>query len=84
MFQSAGHRPTTAQQVQLSAEHSGKLLSVAHNNVNHTSILDGFDEGCGEATTLIYACPLPVSKSVSAGVLEFRLVLPVSCEFKRS
>jgi xanthine dehydrogenase YagR molybdenum-binding subunit len=67
MFQSVGHRPATAQQVRLAAGRDGKLLAIAHNYVNHTAILDDFDEGCGEATALLYACP---NVSVTSGLVR--------------
>ncbi len=57
MFQSVGHRPAIDQQVRLAANASGNLLAIEQNYVNHTSILDDYDEGCGEATGFIYSCP---------------------------
>ena len=63
MFQSVGHRPAIDQQMQLGAEANGKLTAIIHNYVNHTSILDDYDEGCGEATALLYSCPNVVINS---------------------
>ncbi len=57
MFQSVGHRPAIDQRVRLGAGASGKLTALRHDYVNHTSILDDHDEGCGEATGFIYSCP---------------------------
>jgi xanthine dehydrogenase YagR molybdenum-binding subunit len=57
MFQSVGHRPAIDQQIQLSADANGKLTAIVHDYVNHTSILDDYDEGCGEATGFLYSCP---------------------------
>jgi xanthine dehydrogenase YagR molybdenum-binding subunit len=57
MFQSVGHRPAIDQQIQLGAETSGKLTAIVQDYVNHTSIQDDYDEGCGEATALLYSCP---------------------------
>jgi xanthine dehydrogenase YagR molybdenum-binding subunit len=57
MFQSVGHRPAIDQQIKLAADASGNLLAIEQHYVNHTSILDDYDEGCGEATGFIYTCP---------------------------
>ena len=57
MFQSVGHRPAIDQQIRLAADPSGKLLAIEQEYVNHTSMLDDYDEGCGEATGFLYACP---------------------------
>jgi xanthine dehydrogenase YagR molybdenum-binding subunit len=55
MFQSVGHRPAIEQRFQLAAEPDGKLTAVQQDYVNHTSILDDYDEGCGEITPFIYS-----------------------------
>jgi xanthine dehydrogenase YagR molybdenum-binding subunit len=57
MFQSVGHRPAIDQQIQLGADATGKLTAIAQNYVNHTGMLDDYDEGCGEMTALLYSCP---------------------------
>jgi xanthine dehydrogenase YagR molybdenum-binding subunit len=57
MFQSVGHRPAIDQRIQLAAEPDGKLTAIQHDYVNHTSILDDYDEGCGEITPFIYSTP---------------------------
>jgi xanthine dehydrogenase YagR molybdenum-binding subunit len=57
MFQSVGHRPAIAQRMQLSAEADGKLTALQQDYVNHTSILDDYDEGCGEVTPFMYSTP---------------------------
>jgi xanthine dehydrogenase YagR molybdenum-binding subunit len=57
MFQSVGHRPAIDQRIQLAAEPDGKLTAVQQDYVNHTSILDDYDEGCGEITPFIYSTP---------------------------
>ena len=56
MFQTVGHRPRTQQRVRLGATTDGKLVSLQHDYVNHTSILDDYDEDCGEATPSSTAC----------------------------
>jgi xanthine dehydrogenase YagR molybdenum-binding subunit len=55
MFQSVGHRPAIDQRIQLAASPDGKLTAVQQDYVNHTSILDDYDEGCGEITPFLYS-----------------------------
>lgn len=55
MFSNVGYRPHTAQQVKLGATKDGKLLAVRHDYRNNTSMLDDFEEGCGEATPILYS-----------------------------
>lgn len=55
MFQSVGHRPAIEQHIQLAAEPDGRLTAVQQDYVNHTSMLDDYDEGCGEITPFIYS-----------------------------
>jgi xanthine dehydrogenase YagR molybdenum-binding subunit len=57
MFQSVGHRPAIDQRIQLAADSAGKLTAIQQDYVNHTSIQDDYDEGCGEATGFIYSSP---------------------------
>ena len=57
MFQNVGHRPLTQQRVRLGATSDGKLVSVMHDSLNHTSILDDYSEGCSEATAYSYSTP---------------------------
>jgi len=57
MFQSVGHRPAIDQRIQLAADASGKLTAIQQDYVNHTSIQDDYDEGCGEATGFLYSSP---------------------------
>jgi xanthine dehydrogenase YagR molybdenum-binding subunit len=56
-FESTGHRPAIDQRIQLAAEPDGKLTAVQQDYVNHTSMLDDYDEGCGEITPFIYSTP---------------------------
>ncbi len=55
MFSSVGYRPRTEQRIRLGASKDGKLLALKHDYLNVTSILDDFDEGCGEATPYLYS-----------------------------
>ena len=57
MFQSVGHRPRTQQRLRIGATPDGKLVSLMHDSLNHTSILDDYSEGCSEATPYSYSTP---------------------------
>ncbi|MGB8537642.1 MAG: xanthine dehydrogenase family protein molybdopterin-binding subunit [Acidobacteriaceae bacterium] len=57
MFQNVGHRPRTQQRIRIGASADGKLVSVLHDSLNHTSILDDYSEGCSEATPYSYSTP---------------------------
>jgi xanthine dehydrogenase YagR molybdenum-binding subunit len=57
MFQSVGHRPLTQQRVRVGATRDGKLVSLQHDYVYHTSMLDPYHEDCGEATPFQYSVP---------------------------
>ncbi len=56
MFTNVGHRPRTQQRVRLGATPDGRLLSLHHDYVNHTSMISDYGEGCGEATPYLYSC----------------------------
>lgn len=55
MFENVGHRPRIWQRVRLGAAKEGKLLSLRHDYVNHTSMLDDYKENCGEGTPFMYS-----------------------------
>ncbi len=57
MFHSVGHRPALEQRIQLAADSAGKLTAIAQDYVNHTSMLENYNEACGEATGFLYSCP---------------------------
>ena len=57
MFQNVGHRPRTQQRIRIGAASDGKLVSLMHDSLNHTSILDDYSEGCSEATGYSYSTP---------------------------
>lgn len=66
MFQTVGHRPRTEQRFRIGANRDGKLLSIHHEYLNQTSILDDYTEGCGEATPFLYSVPnLRVASAIS-------------------
>lgn len=75
MFESVGHRPAIDQQIQLGADTNGKLTAIVHNYVNHTSMLDDYDEGCGEATALLYSCP---NVSITSGLARRNIGTPTA------
>ena len=55
MFSNVGYRPRTEQRIRLGASKDGKLLALKQDYLNVTSMLDDFDEGCGEATPYLYS-----------------------------
>jgi xanthine dehydrogenase YagR molybdenum-binding subunit len=55
MFSCVGYRPRTEQHIKLGATKEGKLLALRHDYLNVTSLLDDYDEGCGEATPYLYS-----------------------------
>ncbi|MEP7072219.1 MAG: xanthine dehydrogenase family protein molybdopterin-binding subunit [Verrucomicrobiota bacterium] len=57
MFQSVGHRPRTQQRVKLGATKMGRLVSLQHDYVFSKSILDDYQEDCGESTAFHYSVP---------------------------
>lgn len=54
MFHAVGHRPALEQRVRLGCDRSGKLVSLQHDWVNATSLLDDYKENCGEVTAFMY------------------------------
>jgi xanthine dehydrogenase YagR molybdenum-binding subunit len=57
MFQNVGHRPQTQQRVRLGATSGGKLVALMHDSMNHTGMIDDYEEGCSEATGHHYSTP---------------------------
>jgi xanthine dehydrogenase YagR molybdenum-binding subunit len=57
MFETVGHRPRTQQRFRIGATRDGKLVSMHHEYLNQTSILDDYKEDCGEATPFMYSVP---------------------------
>ena len=57
MFQTVGHRARTRQRMRLGATPDGKLVSLQHDFVCHTAMLDDFKEDCGEPTPFLYSVP---------------------------
>ena len=75
MFSNVGHRPVTQQRVRLAATPEGKLVSFQHDYVNHTSILDNYEEKCGEATPYLYSVP---NLRVSSGLARRNVGTPTA------
>jgi xanthine dehydrogenase YagR molybdenum-binding subunit len=57
LFTSNGFRPRTEQRVALGATRDGKLTSIVHESMSHTSMFDTFIEPCTIATPMLYASP---------------------------
>ena len=75
MFHAVGHRPGIAQRIRLGADRDGKLVSLRHDYVNTTSILDNYDENCGEATPHMYSV---ANLQVSSGLAKRNIGTPTS------
>jgi xanthine dehydrogenase YagR molybdenum-binding subunit len=74
-FASAGHRPRTQQRVRLGATPEGRLVSLRHDYLNHTSIQDDYAENCGEATGFLYSVP---NLRVSSGLVRRNVGTPTA------
>jgi len=57
MFETVGHGPRTQQRFRIGATRDGTLLSMHHEFLNQTSILDDYKETCGKATPFMYSVP---------------------------
>ena len=75
MFHAVGHRPRIEQRVRLGADRDGKLVSLQHDYVNTTSILDDYEENCGEATPHMYRVP---NLRVTSGLAKRNIGTPTS------
>jgi xanthine dehydrogenase YagR molybdenum-binding subunit len=75
MFHAAGHRPRIQQRVRLGAGRDGKLVSLQHDYVNSTSILDDYEENCGEATPHMYSV---ANLRVTAGLAKRNIGTPTA------
>lgn len=75
MFQAVGHRPRTVQRVRVAADRDGKLVSLRHDVVNHTSMLDDYKEDCGESTPMQYSVP---NLRVTSGLARRHVGSPTS------
>jgi xanthine dehydrogenase YagR molybdenum-binding subunit len=57
MFTTVGHRPFTRQRVRIGATQDGRLVSLQHDVLTPSSIVDDYAENCTEPTPLLYSCP---------------------------
>jgi xanthine dehydrogenase YagR molybdenum-binding subunit len=57
MFTTVGHRPLTHQHFRIGATQDGKLLSMQHDVLQPTSMIDNYTERCTGVTTMMYSCP---------------------------
>lgn len=56
MFTTVGHRPLTQQHVRMAATADGKLVSIQHDVMQPTSMVDEYVEWCTGVSTMLYAC----------------------------
>jgi xanthine dehydrogenase YagR molybdenum-binding subunit len=56
MFTAVGHRPLTQQRMRIGATQEGKLVSVQHDVLQPTSMVDTYVEACTGVTTMLYSC----------------------------
>ncbi|MCO6419495.1 xanthine dehydrogenase family protein molybdopterin-binding subunit [Siccirubricoccus sp. KC 17139] len=75
MFHAVGQRPAITQRIRLGAERDGRLTSLRHDYVNATSLLDDYEENCGEATPHMYATP---NLRVASGLAKRSIGTPTS------
>jgi xanthine dehydrogenase YagR molybdenum-binding subunit len=74
MFSSVGYRPRTEQRVRLGASKDGKLFALKHDYLNVSSMLDDYDEGCGEATPYLYSV---ANLGVTSGIVHRNVGAPM-------
>jgi xanthine dehydrogenase YagR molybdenum-binding subunit len=56
MFTTVGNRPLTQQRMRIGATEDGKLVSIQHDVVQPTSMVDEYVEYCTGVTTMLYDC----------------------------
>ena len=56
MFTTVGHRPMTRQHMRIGATQDGKLVSIQHDVIQPTSMVDTYVEACTGVTTMLYSC----------------------------
>ncbi|RYZ83098.1 MAG: xanthine dehydrogenase family protein molybdopterin-binding subunit, partial [Proteobacteria bacterium] len=75
MFMNSGHRPRTQQRIQLSADSSGRLVSLQHDYASQASPLEDYKENCGEVSGFMYKVP---NVLVTSGVARRNHSVPTS------
>jgi xanthine dehydrogenase YagR molybdenum-binding subunit len=74
MFSNVGYRPRTEQRIKLGATPEGKLLALRHDYLNVSSLLDDYDEGCGEATPYLYSV---ANLEITSGIVRRNVGAPM-------
>ena len=65
MFELNGHRPATRQSMRLGASRDGRITSLRHDAVSHTSMVSGYPEPVTGMTMVMYDIPnLAISQEV--------------------
>ncbi len=57
MFGPVGYRPRTEQRIALGADREGKLVSITHDVISHTSTFEDWTESSAAVTRMLYASP---------------------------
>ncbi|MEZ0484619.1 xanthine dehydrogenase family protein molybdopterin-binding subunit [Fibrella aquatica] len=57
MFTLVGHRPYTAQTINMGADQTGRLIGIAHAATAETASYEDFTEATVNMTKFLYACP---------------------------
>ena len=71
MFTSTGHRPATQQRMRLGATQDGKLVSIQHDVLQETSMVDNYVERCTDPTPDSLQLPQRIRHS-APGAIERR------------
>ena len=74
-FHAVGHRPASSSASVSAPRADGTLTSLRHDYVNATSMLDTYEENCGEATPHLYSIP---NLRVTAGTARRNIGTPTS------
>ena len=78
MFTTTGHRPETRQRIRLATNENGKLVSVRHDSISTTSVINktgSYVELCGGMTKALYSCQ---NLSVTHGITYVNRGTPTS------
>ncbi len=73
MFGPVGARPTTVNHIRLGASPDGKLLSMQHDVVMHTSVMEDFTEHAASPTKSLYASE---NNAVTEKLVDMNLGVP--------
>ncbi len=56
-FTTVGHRAATRQRLRVATDREGRLVSMRHDTLTHSSLVDEYVESSGDTTAELYACP---------------------------